>query len=163
MPEKRGNIAIRRCFLTGSWEGPIISCYAKHLFNSLKTCDVSELVSPFPLRHVPWYHEKGTCACWPSRKNKTTLLWLCGDKWQLQGITERRWKIGPSFKVSDVFMTFEKKKKSLPGPTMSGQLASVWLWSDFEKNTDSDTRKCDWILEFPVKVTRQLRGNWTMH
>lgn len=68
MPEKRGNILIRGCFLTGSWEGPIISCYAKHLFYSMRTCDVSEPVSPFPLRHVPRCHEKGMCACCPSRK-----------------------------------------------------------------------------------------------
>lgn len=68
--KKRGNILIRVCFLTGSWEGPIISCYAKHLFYSMRTCEVSEPVSPFPLQHVPRCHEKGMCACCPSRKEK---------------------------------------------------------------------------------------------
>lgn len=139
MPEKRGNIAIRSCFLTGSWEGPIISCYAKHLFYSLRTCDVSELVSPFPLRHVPWCHEKGICACWPSRKDPLEIKqhfcdYVAGEKWQLHYRVEV--KIGPSFKVSDVFMTFEKKIIAWPNYVWTTRLSLTlirvweehWFW-----------------------------------
>lgn len=66
--EKRGNILIRSCFLLGSWEGSIISCYASHLFYSMRTRDVPELVSLFPLRHVPRCHEKSMCDCCPGGK-----------------------------------------------------------------------------------------------
>lgn len=73
--EKRGNILIRSCFLSGSWEGSIISCYALHLFSSLRTRDVSELVSLFPLRHVPLCHEKSMCDCCPGEKKNPRLSW----------------------------------------------------------------------------------------
>lgn len=63
MWRKRKVFPIRSCFLTGSGEGSIISCYAKHLFYSMRTCDVSEPVSLVPLRHVSQCHEKSRHAC----------------------------------------------------------------------------------------------------
>lgn len=79
--EKRGNILIRSCFLSGSWEGSIISCYASHLFYSMRTRDVPELVSLFPLRHVPRCHEKTMCDCCPGEKNPRLPWRYDGAQW----------------------------------------------------------------------------------
>lgn len=65
--EKEENILITSCFLTAAGRGQSYLVMLSICFYSMRTCDVSELVSPFPLQHVLWCQEKSMSACWPRK------------------------------------------------------------------------------------------------
>lgn len=51
----------------------------------MRTCAVSELVSVFPLRHVPWCHEKSVPACCPRKKSKAFMKTWWDTEWKWRG------------------------------------------------------------------------------
>lgn len=82
--EKKENILIKSCFLTAAGRGPSYLVMLSICFYSMRTCDVSELVSLFPLQHVPWCQEKSMCACWPRKKKNPRPSWRRGETQRLQ-------------------------------------------------------------------------------